>query len=282
MTLPIPRRFLVAVSLAVLVLSVDEDRASAEPGNDLRAAAELRRPVAMALDRQGKRLFVANRCGSVSIIDVGSRTVAAEFPLGARLAHLVRLKKRNVFLAVDEAANELIVFRSKADSLETVARLGIKGTPVRVTASADESRCHVSCLWSRRLVIVDLTSLENPRIAKSLPLPFSPRGQLPLPARNQLVVTDSFGGWLAILDLKADRILASRELDAHNIRGMALSNDGSKILLPAQVLSPEYATTQGSVHWGNVMSNVVRELDVDSLAVGRPELTASQNAHYLG
>src|SRR5438128_144836 len=52
----------------------------------LKDQPHLRRPVASAWMEEGKLLAVANRCGSVSIVDVPSQKAIEEIRIGERLA----------------------------------------------------------------------------------------------------------------------------------------------------------------------------------------------------
>src|SRR6516164_8171747 len=69
------------------------------------AEARLRRPVALVPVDEGRRLFVANRAGSVSVIDVERRRVIAAVSVGRCLADLVDAGAGRL-LAVEESAGE--------------------------------------------------------------------------------------------------------------------------------------------------------------------------------
>src|SRR5690348_9264233 len=80
--------------------------------------ARLRQPVAVVPADEGRRLFIANRrAGSVSVVDVDRRQVLAEPVVGRMLADLTDAGEGRL-LAVDEAANELIVLVRRGDSLD--------------------------------------------------------------------------------------------------------------------------------------------------------------------
>src|SRR5262245_20733554 len=71
--------------------------------------ARLRRPVALVLSEDGKRLFVANqRSGSVSVIDAETLGLAGEIDVGRKLADLTA-GPGGKLLAVDEEAHDLLV-----------------------------------------------------------------------------------------------------------------------------------------------------------------------------
>jgi DNA-binding beta-propeller fold protein YncE len=87
-------------------------------------ATPLRRPVAVALTDGGRSLLVANRSGSVSIIDPEKRAVVVEKPVGRQLANLAVLPDGRL-LAVDERASELVLLSAK---LERLYRLPVATT----------------------------------------------------------------------------------------------------------------------------------------------------------
>src|SRR6185295_14293400 len=70
----------------------------------------LRRPIALAPSPDGQWLYVANRdSGSLSILDLTSRHVAAELKIGRRLADIAIVRNSAHLLAADEAAHELLL-----------------------------------------------------------------------------------------------------------------------------------------------------------------------------
>ena len=80
---------------------------------------------------------------------------------------------------------------------------------------------------------------------------------------TKLIVADAFGGKLGIVDTAARKLEAVRQLPAHNIRGLAVSPDGKKLLVAHQILNDLAETTHNDVHWGVLMSNVLRWLSLD-------------------
>src|SRR4051812_25055936 len=72
--------------------------------------SRVRKPVALAFADGGKLLLVANRgSGTVSVIDVASAKVAAEWGAGRGLADLAPLADGAHMLAVDQDANKLLL-----------------------------------------------------------------------------------------------------------------------------------------------------------------------------
>ena len=79
------------------------------------------------------------------------------------------------------------------------------------------------------------------------------------------MVADAFAGRLAIIDVQRAKLEHVRQLDGHNIRGLAVSHDGSKLYVTHQQLNPTGWTDFDDVHWGTLMANSLRVLSLDSL-----------------
>jgi YVTN family beta-propeller protein len=260
--------FLIPFALGVLRGTPEGASAPADADGKPR----LRRPVALVHTDNGKWLFVANqRAGSISVIDTSTLKATAEVEVGRRLADLVATPDGRYLLAVDEEADELILLSCRGSALEVTHRLSVSPTPVSVRVSNDGLRCFVASLWSRQVTLVDLGPAlggqekagTRPRVTKTLALPFAPRLQLPVRDAAKLIVTDSFGGNLAVVDLGRGEVESIRELPAHNIRGLALSADGTELLLAHQTLAAHAQTTRDDIHWGNLVTNTLRGLRLD-------------------
>src|SRR4051812_13312320 len=141
-----------------------------------------RRPVALVLVPQEKKLVVANRSGTVVLIDTGSQAVVAELAVGQRLADLAGSADGKRLVVVDETANELIFLTRRAQTLTIAARAPVPPMPVGVTITPDGNRCAVASLWARRVTLFDLGGREPaPRQTGSVAIPFAPRRMLALP-----------------------------------------------------------------------------------------------------
>lgn len=252
-----------------------------ESSGDRPAPARLRRPSALVLADEGRRLFVANRsAGTVSVIDVERGQVISETTVGRRLADLID-RGDGRLLAVDEAAGELIVLERDKDSLAVSACLRVGDAAVSVCRLSD-SRAAVACSWPRQLILVEFSSATKPRIGKKIALPFAPRKQLPLPGGAKTLVADAFGGRLAVVDAQRGIVESVRSVPGHNIRGLALSGDGKQLLLTQQVLAEDTPTRADDIRWGNVISNGVRSLSLDDVLTPSADLLRHSRLHPLG
>ncbi len=251
-------------------------------GADDRAVLEraLRRPIALAQSKDGRWLFVANqRSGSISVIDLPNMRVEVELVVGRRLADLAISDDGANLVAVDEEAGELIMLDGQGSKLAPRRRLKISPTPVSVQLSRDGSRCTVASLWPRQLTIIALGA--KPHIVRTIDLPFVPRNQL-LVNDDKLVVTEAFGGRLAVIDLRSGAIESVRSIPGHNIRGLTLSADKSHLLLTNQMLNPLGRAQRDDIHWGNLLTNNVRSLRLALVLDPKADLLAGSDLLHLG
>jgi DNA-binding beta-propeller fold protein YncE len=250
--------------------------AVADPGS--APPARLRRPVDAVFLRDGQTLCVANqRSGTLSLVDLSGPRLRGEVDVGQRLTGLAVLPDHKHVLAADDGRHELIALSADGRRLTVRARLAVGPYPVSVTVLPDGGRAMVASLWSRRVEVVDLAPLSSPdrptlRVLHTVRLPFAPRLQLALPGKSQVVIADSFGGHLAVVDASAGRLVAVHELNGHNLRGLALSADGKRLLIAHQILDQKAPTTRENVERGSLMSNVLRAIPLDALLDPRADL----------
>jgi DNA-binding beta-propeller fold protein YncE/cytochrome c peroxidase len=230
-----------------------------------------RRPLAAAFLDGAKTVIVANRSGSVSVVDVAEGRVTGEFRVGERLADLAVLPDRKHILLVDEGRNELLALVRDGDRLSVRARLAVADDPASVVVAPDGRQATVAGLWSRRLDVVDLTPLSTaaarPALAvvHAVRLPFAPRCQCVLPGGTRVVVADAFGESLAVVDTAAGRIVALHRLEGHNLRGLAVDAGGTRLLIAHQIIDQKAPVTRQNIERGVLMANVVRTVPLDRL-----------------
>jgi cytochrome c peroxidase/DNA-binding beta-propeller fold protein YncE len=259
-----------AASLVCVVLADHREPAPASP------AIRLRHPVAAAFLDDGRTLCVANqRSGTLSLVDVRREQTREEVAVGEHLADLAVLPDRKHVLVVDEARHELVALAFDGVRLSVRARLPVAAYPVSVVVQADGKCATVASLWSRRLQIVDLTTLtsasQSLRIAHTILLPFAPRRQCVLPNRSQIVVADGFGGHLALVDTADGRLLTVHEMHGHNLHGLAVSADGKELLIAHQILDQQVPITEEKIWRGILMTNIVSAIPLMELGRARAD-----------
>jgi YVTN family beta-propeller protein len=245
---------------------------------DAQSAARLRRPVAATFLDDGRTLCVANqRSGTVSLVDVRQSCVREEVTVGKHLADLAVLPDRKHILVVDDERHELIVLSFDGTHLSIRTRLAVAPYPASVTVGADGKWATVAALWSRRVQVVDLTSLSTEfpalRVLHTIRLPFAPRNQCALPGCSQVVVADAFGGHLAVVDAAAGRLTAVHRLNGHNLRGLAVSADGKQLLVTHQILDQQAPTAEEKIWRGILINNVAGAIPLTKLRESGMDLT---------
>jgi len=278
-----------AVFCAAILLIVRVLVSRAEDVHSPLGAARFRGPVALVLADEGKTLLAANhRAGSISTVDVAAGHVVEEVVVGKNLSALAVVPGGLFLLATDETAHELLLIGRRENTLKVVSRFPVAAYPVSLRVSRDGKQCFVASLWSRRLSIVNLESdaegKATPRLTltKAIPLPFAPRQQLLIEDGKRLLVADSFAGKLAVIDTASSEIEGVRQLPAHNIRGLALNADGSRLLVSHQILNALARTTPDDVHWGMLMGNVVRSLKLANVLDKEADILRGSLAHPVG
>lgn len=266
----------------VLALVIGDSLA---PAGAFQPGEALRRPVAMAVSADEAHLYVANRdSGSVSVIDAKTLQLRREVEVGENLSDIARLDGSHL-LATDKAAHELILLKTKGDAVNVQRRLRLSPYPIDVVASADGRRAYVSSLWSRRVSLVEVNPDDQSlRVAATLDLPFAPGKQLLLEDEKTLIVADNFAGRFGIVDLAGDapRLVAVRKFFAENIRGLAV-DPKSGLLAVAHTMLNEYAhTVRNDVHWGVLMSNDLRWLQLPEVLDPQGDFYNKGHMHPLG
>jgi cytochrome c peroxidase len=249
----------------------------------------LRRPIAVhTLDSQ--QVVVGYRSGSVALVNVTTGQVAREQTVAKQLSDLAPFSQSNeaaFFLATDEATHQLLLVELTNESARPVAHASVAPYPVSVRATHDAQRVSVASLWSRQLTILRVegspgaeeVKLKTERVVD---LPFAPRQQMILPGDQQVMVFDSFGGRLAVVELDSGKIVLEREFPGHAVRGLVLSPDGEMLLASHQMLNPDAHVNQSDIHWGLLMSNDLRWMRLDSLLNRDREIYAGGRVHPLG
>ena len=197
-----------------------------------------------------------------------------EDQLAEKLAHLVKIADKRLMLAVDEAKHELLLLAPKDDRLRVERRHRVSHSPVRIAVSRDGRICTVTCLWARQVNVIEMNhsppdqegrSEVTLRTVATINLPFSPREQWLAADGQRLVVADSFGDKLGVIDLSKPHDVTLRCIPGHNVRGLCLNRDGDHLLISHQMINGRMPTQRERVFWGSVVGNVMREVALTEL-----------------
>ncbi len=246
-----------AIVWAINLVLLGSRMIAADDSGSTESVATLRRPVALVLDEARQRLWVANhRSGSLSLVNLESRSVETEHQVGTSLRDLVAAGQPRRLLAVDDAQHQLLMLQVNGRQLKTVATIPTARYPVSIACSADGRTCYVASLWSRRLTRFDLNWNQGTAQTKwVLDLPFAPRAQVLPGDRSYMMVADAFGSNLAVIAKTDGAVLREREIFGHNLHALTLDADSTTLVVGRQLLNELAQTVQDDVHWGLLMSN---------------------------
>ena len=253
----------------------------------------LRRPVDAVWLVPGQVLLTANsRSGSLSVVELGTLSVVSETVIGGQPVALLPLSE-NRLAVVDQAANQLRFLRIGRDpwAILIESELPLLRGPNSIVlvdedATAPTTRVvSVASLWDRSLekIELDLTGETPTEISRlQVQLSFAPNKQLVLPGGKKLLVADNHAGKLAVIDIESWTIDSIRPLNAHNIRGLALTTDRESVLISHQILNQQVTTGHDAVRDGTLMQNVVRVVPLAKLYDPQALLPVHVRTIFLG
>ena len=206
---------------------------------------------------------MANRdSGSITTVNLEARSIVGERKVGQQLSCLTAVPGSTRFLATDEQANELLL----VDPERILTRVPVAESPVKVIVSPDGRQAVVASLWSRRLsfVTIDGKWLE---VNKVIPLAFSPRELCFLEQDRIVVVADAFGGHLAVFSTTDTNLRVSQRIPGHNIGGLVAHPEEGLLAISHQRLRSVANISIGDIHWGNLLGNHLRFLNLKDVHV---------------
>jgi YVTN family beta-propeller protein len=290
------------ISLAVGSMVPDAPGLLAADLVEPSAAVQFRHPVAAVIVGDGRQLVTANhRSGSISVLNVSEQTVDREFVLGKQLSDIVVSTNPQRLLITDEAAHELIAICLSPTGCVVEKRLAVSPYPVRVRINRQGDRAYVASLWSKTITVVDpdlwLSAVDDwtSGALRQIRLPFAPRELVVVEVEDQqrlapsaeghslkLVVADAFGSNVAVIDPESGQVESVREIPAHAIRGLQLHPSKPRLLITHQMLSRLAHTTFDDVHWGSLLVNCLRSLEVADVLDPKADLLRGSRLEYLG
>ncbi len=248
-----------------------------------------RLPSSIIVAPGGERLVVGHEAtGTLSLVDIRPPHRIVEVRVGSSVADLETIPGTDLFASVDPVDHRLRLHRLRSDragesGVVTLAEVAPPRYPVQLAISRDGTRLAVASLWSRQLstwrLAADASALQHER---TVDLPFAPRQLQFLPGDERLIVADAFGGRLIGLDAASGRVLRDRDVPAHKIRGLALTPDGRRLVMSHQMLNGLAHAIRNDVHWGLMMSNDLRWLDLDVLLGPTENFYHDSHMHPLG
>jgi YVTN family beta-propeller protein len=257
----------------------------------LTSADHWRHPVAAVVDLQGKWLAVGNGLShSISILNVQDKASVAEYQLGEGLSALCRRPNSNTLLVTDPVAHCVRILEWEKDQIRQMQQLEVSPYPEGIASSPNGRQFAVASLWSRRLSLFEFAAESEtakststaPTLKWCIDLDFAPQELIFIEHGNQLIAADAFGGSLAIVETSTGHVVRERTIPAHKIRGLAVTNDGQRLVVSHQMLNSLAHTIRNDVHWGLLMSNDLRWLDLTVLRSPDEDFYKDSHMHPIG
>jgi cytochrome c peroxidase len=202
----------------------------------------------------------------VSCVDVNRRNIRAEWQIVKSLSGIVSCTDH--LLVLDDDQHRLVSARpidvAGKYELQILSDITVPKYPVDIAVSDDQSTIAVSSLWSRRLTLLAEDAAGNLQQRHMIDLDFAPR-RLKFISGNLLIVADSFGGRLQLVDPAKGQLLTSRNVYGHNIRGIGVNPGNNSLLVTCQTLNSGTFTSYERIFWGVVMQNGLHTIPVASL-----------------
>ncbi|MDX2036860.1 MAG: cytochrome c peroxidase [Isosphaeraceae bacterium] len=245
--------------MSILCLAIWSALLSAAP-SDASDGAGPRVPRALLWSRTGQggeRVLVGTRdARSLMLVDLQSRAVAWERPVGVRVASMERDPESGRILVGSEDGAVLVV----DDDARVLGRYAIgRGRTHAIPLGG--GRALAAARWSREALVIEI---ESGRIADRRPLTFAP-GVVASLGPDAVAVADAFGGRIAVIRLGrvgGDRVF---DLDGFAIRGLHLADAGKTLLVSHVKSFGTMPITKSNIDWGLVLSSKLTALRVADL-----------------
>ncbi len=186
--------------------------------------------------------------------------------------------------ACSTKSNKTHILKWSDNKLESVAVIHNSHSPVSLDWDSESQCLFVACLWSRRVESINLSKEltrwnredhSTSKVVESIKpdhiweVPIAPRKMLSLGFGRGLVVADSFGRELLVLNTNDGEVFVKHDFFGTSIRGLALH--GKDLVTLHAMLNEFSRTDQNEIHWGVLMANDVRLIDIELLMRERGE-----------
>ncbi|MCA9247302.1 MAG: hypothetical protein KDA42_09315 [Planctomycetales bacterium] len=250
---------------ASLLLFVSAPGFGAELARLAPTATHFRRPVAIEAMDVITAVVANQRSGTLSVVDVDSLAVAAEYDLQGQPSDLAQRGGR--LLVTDRQRNRLLALEIGRDSARLCWELSLPTHPVSICLASDGRACSVASLWSRRVSFIEFAVAGGddvaPKVVATVELPFAPREQLWLEAQGRLIVADGFGDQIAVVRLDTHAVESVKTLPGHNMRGLALSPAGDRVFVSHEMLNEFSPPRASEIIWGGLLSDALRAIPLE-------------------
>lgn len=219
---------------------------------------------ALDLSDDGKTVILGGlRSPYLSLIDLETQSIRQVRMPDKGVASLKTLRDTNSVLLAVQDPPCLVELRLEP-APDPLVRLPLPGSP-RCLAISDTGVVCVTMTWEHAVALanIDETGRLAPNEPRIIPLSFPP-GRVVAIADNRFLISDAFGGKLALVDPGSESKVQERELPIHHIGGLTVAESGTVIHLTHQRLSSIAETSRDDLHWGTLMQNSVSSFSLSS------------------
>ena len=209
-------------------------------------APAYRSPQAICVSPDGRQAFVVNAtANSVSVLDIRTRRVVAEIPVGRRPYHAAFSPDGRLLYVSCAWAGRVDVIDLALGRVTRSLPAGLE--PNGVIPSRDGRRLYVANAISDDLAIIDLAS---GRLVATVPVGSQPRFAAETPDGSRVIVANNLGRSLSLVDPATGRVVETRDLGRSSLlRQIACTSDGRWAFVANLVSHDEAPTLQIERGW---------------------------------
>lgn len=266
--------FLLLLSTIVPVLTAEEKyrtyrqgEAKQRSGTHLWTQPAYRQPVCMEWLDDRLLVLGCRKTGELLTVDVEQRRVVDGMVIGEGVDGLLYDRSCNLLVTWHRKDSQVRCWSRRDQQWISLATIDTPMDPRSVVWQKGANRLWVACGWSRQIACYAVSSVGEQLAAELEGITdceFCPGKLCLLEDSSRLLVADAFGGTLGILDTSMRLWAGSHDFLGQAIAQMQPTSDGRLLLLHGS-LNPTSQTIQNDIHWGVLMANDLRWMEIDRL-----------------
>ena len=208
-----------------------------------------RGPSALLFNTDGSQLYVAEQDeNDIAVLDANRGTVIDHVPSGGEQPTAVALTSDGkTLVAANTFSGTVGIIDIRAHTVRS--KIELPGEPCGV-AIAPTGTAYVSVGQLDQVAVIDL---QTAAIVRRIPVGHFPRALLLTPDGATLFCLNRTGGSLTTIDVSSNREVSRLSLPATNLRGMALTPDGTRLCVTAMQAHNDLPTERPEAIWSNVV-----------------------------
>jgi mono/diheme cytochrome c family protein len=234
-----------------------------------------------------ERLLVVGcrKTGELLTVDVERRRMVDGLVTGQGIDGLLYDRSQNLLVTWHRKDSQVRCWSRRDQRWISLATIDTPMDPRSVLWQKGTSRLWVACGWARQIACYAITRVGEQLSSELEGLTdcqFNPGKLCLLEDSGRLLVADAFGGSLGMLDTKTQRWAGRHDFLGQAIAQMQPTSDGRLLMLHGS-LNPTSQTIQNDIHWGVLMANDLRWMEVDRLVSQQGEnIYSGSRVHPVG